>query len=130
MLIAIKILPERQDIPIAESGSLILPERKSIQKRLLEMEQLYDGYSLAYAGSCIYCHTGSCARKQNHPCRHPELVRPSLEAFGFDIGLTTSKLFGIELKWGKDGFVPEYLTLVSGFFHNSSEPLSFPLSTI
>ena len=53
------------------------------------------------------------------PCRHPELVRPSLEAYGFDISRTTNELFGIELLWGKDGMLPKYLTLVCGFFHNS-----------
>lgn len=55
---------------------------------------------------------------RRNPCRHPELVRPSLEACGFDIGRTTSELFGIELKWGADGKMPEYLTLVCGFFHD------------
>lgn len=40
------------------------------------------------------------------------------EACGFDIGRTTSELFGIELKWGADGKMPEYLTLVCGFFHD------------
>lgn len=53
------------------------------------------------------------------PCRHPEKVRPSLEAFGFDISRTLSELFGIRLLWGKDGVIPEYLTLVCGFFHNA-----------
>lgn len=46
-------------------------------------------------------------------------VRPSLEACGFDIGKTTAELFGIDLKWGTDGKLPEYLTLVCGFFHNA-----------
>ncbi len=55
------------------------------------------------------------------PCRHPEKVRPSLEAFGFDIAKTLSELFNIELLWGKDGKLPEYLVLVSGFFHNEYE---------
>lgn len=53
------------------------------------------------------------------PCLHPDKVRPSLEAFGFDIGRTLSELFGIRLLWGKDGILPEYLMLVSGLFHNS-----------
>ena len=46
-------------------------------------------------------------------------IGPSLEACGFDIARTTSELFGIELKWGTDGSLPEYLTLVCGFFHNA-----------
>ena len=70
-------------------------------------------------GSCLYCPEGTCTRPEAKPCRHPELVRPSLEACGFDIARTTSELFGIELKWGTDGSLPEYLTLVCGFFHNA-----------
>ena len=53
------------------------------------------------------------------PCRHPERVRPSLEACGFDLCRTTESLMGIPLRWSTDGRLPEYLTLVSGFFHNA-----------
>lgn len=42
-------------------------------------------------------------------------------AFGFDIAKTLAELFNIELLWGKDGKLPEYLVLVSGFFHNEYE---------
>ena len=119
LLIATKITPDRQDMPLSESRRLILPERKRLEHRLLEMERLYDGRAFAYVGSCLYCSEGSCTRPLGLPCRHPELVRPSLEAYGFDISRTTSELFGIELLWGKNGVLPEYLTLVCGFFHNS-----------
>ena len=43
------------------------------------------------------------------------------EAFGFDMTRTLSELFGIELLWGKNGILPEYLVIVSGLFHNSTE---------
>ncbi|WP_147625860.1 hypothetical protein [Alistipes provencensis] len=33
------------------------------------------------------------------------MVRPSPEACGFDIVRTASELFGIELKWGKEGLL-------------------------
>lgn len=58
-------------------------------------------------------------RPTGEPCRHPDKVRPSLEACGFDIGRTTTELFGMDLKWGTDGRIPEYLLLVCGFFHNA-----------
>ena len=47
-------------------------------------------------------------------------MRP--ESLGFDIGKTASELLGIELKWSEPGSsgLPEYFTLVSGFF--SSRP--------
>ena len=73
----------------------------------------------AYVGTCIHCPEGSCTRPEGRPCRHPELVRPSLEACGFDVARTASELFGIELKWSSGGRMPEYLTLVCGFFHDA-----------
>ena len=118
LLIATKIVPEQGGLPIAEAKRLIHPERQRLERRLLEMERRYGGRSFAYVGSCLYCPDGTCTRPEGNPCRHPELVRPSLEACGFDIGRTTSELFGIELKWGADGKMPEYLTLVCGFFHD------------
>lgn len=105
--------------PISKVQDLIRPERKRVERLLLDMEQCFGGRSFAYAGTCLYCPMGTCTRMSGQPCRHPDLVRPSLEAVGFDIGKTTSRLLGIELRWGKDGIAPEYITLVSGFFHNS-----------
>ena len=120
MLIATKIVPAEQGLPLSESRTLILPERKRLERSLLALEKEYGGRSFAYVGSCLHCPEKSCTRPEGKPCRHPELVRPSLEAYGFDIGRTASELFDIELKWSADGMMPEYLTLVCGFFHNSS----------
>ena len=124
LLIASKIIPVDKDIPISESRTLIRTERKRLASRLLDMERQYGGRAFSYAGSCLYCPLDSCTRQSALPCKHPELVRPSLEAYGFDIGRTTSELFGIDLLWGIDGKIPEYLTLVCGFFHNK-ESVSF-----
>ena len=103
----------------ADARALILPERRRLEQQLLGMERQYGGLSFAYVGTCLHCPEGTCTRPDGKPCRHPELVRPSLEACGFDIGKTTAELFGIYLKWGTDGKLPEYLTLVCGFFHNA-----------
>lgn len=120
-LMATMIRPIRDDIPIDNMHEFILPERIRTEKKLLEMEHKYNGYTFAYSGQCLYCNDSECTRKRNRPCLHPDKVRPSLSAFGFDIGRTFSELFGIELLWGKDGILPEYLMLVSGLFHNSTE---------
>ncbi len=117
-LMATKIIPEDKDIPIEYTQKLILPERIRIESELLNMERKYGGRSFAYIGKCLHCHDSECTRNCGKPCRHPGKVRPSLEAFGFDITKTLSELFNIELLWGKDGKLPEYLVLVSGFFHN------------
>ena len=118
-LMATKIIPDRNDIPVEMTQEFIRPERVRIEKELLEMERKYGGRGFAYVGKCLYCSGSECTRKRNRPCLHPDKVRPSLEAFGFDIGRTLSELFGIRLLWGKDGILPEYLMLVSGLFHNS-----------
>ena len=69
---------------------------------------------------CPYCGDEPCARISGQPCRHPDWVRPSLEAYGFDIALTAHNLLGIDLKWSQRGLVPEYLTLVGGIFYNTN----------
>ena len=119
LLTVTKIVPQKQGLPSSEAGRLILPERRRLEQQLLGMERQYGGLSFAYVGTCLHCPEGTCTRPDGKPCRHPELVRPSLEACGFDIGKTTAELFGIDLKWGPDGKVPEDLTLVCGFFHNA-----------
>lgn len=119
LLVATKITPRIRNLPIAEAAAMIRPERIRLESRLLGMERLYGGRSFAYVGSCLYCPEGACTRPDGKPCRHPEWVRPSLEACGFDIGRTTSELFGLELKWGVGGRMPEYLILVCGFFHHA-----------
>lgn len=121
LLIATKITPSTSGLPLSASQALIRPERLRLETRLRELERRYHGRACAYIGQCLYCPEGSCTRPEGLPCRHPELVRPSLEAYGFDIGRTLDELFGIELKWGGKGLMPEYLTLVCGFFHSAAE---------
>lgn len=123
-LIATKIIPANNNIPIDRSQALIRPVRIGLERRLLELESKYGGRAFAFVGQCLYCGDKPCARLEGKPCRHPDKVRPSLEAFGFDIGRTLSDLFGIKLLWGTDGVLPEYLVLVSALFHNS-EPDEF-----
>ena len=112
-------MPEQEGLSLSEAGRLMRPERKRIEARLLDMERRIGGRSFAYVGTCLHCPEGSCTRLDGNPCRHPDRVRPSLEACGFDVGRTARELFGIELKWGVEGRMPEYLTLVCGFFHNA-----------
>lgn len=119
LLVATKITPTVEGLPLSVSQALIRPERIRLESRLRDMERIYGGRSCAYVGECLYCPAGTCTRPEGKPCRHPDLVRPSLEAYGFDIGRTLDELFGIDLKWGSDGRMPEYLTLVCGFFHDA-----------
>ncbi len=117
-LFATKITPADRNIPLSDSRVLIRPERERLEKHLLDMEAVTGGRAFTFVGNCLYCPEGTCTRQSGLPCRHPDKVRPSLEAYGFDVGLTLSELFGIKLLWSEDGYIPEYLTLVGGLFHN------------
>lgn len=121
LFVVTKIIPDRSGIPLKESQLLIIPERNRIEQRLLEMESIYGGRAFFCSGKCLFCPGAKCARQEGFPCRHPEKARPSLEAYGFDIGRTTYELLGIELLWGKKGAIPDYLTVVCGFFYNSDD---------
>ena len=118
LLIATKITPKEQGLPISATQELILPERKRLDKRLLELERQYNGLACSYVGKCYYCSEDACSRLCGEPCRHPQLVRPSLEAYGFDVARTTQELFGLELQWGQGGILPDYLIIVCALFHN------------
>lgn len=119
LIVATKITPLDTGLPLSESQRLIRPERLRLESRLRQMERQCGGRSFAYAGSCLYCPEGTCTRTAGLPCRHPDKVRPSLEAYGFDIGRTTAELFGIDLLWSTDGHIPVYLTLVTALLHNA-----------
>lgn len=116
-LIATRITPQSEGLPIDCARQLILPERLRLQRHLLAMEKTTGGYALAYAGKCTHC-SEPCTRPKGLPCRHPHSVRPSLEAWGFDLGRTLTDIFGYNLLWGNQGKLPPYLTLISALLHN------------
>lgn len=104
-----------------ETGRQMIAEvRRTLDTRLLELERKYPRSRAFYAGTCHLCPEGTCTRTEGRPCRYPDRIRPSLESLGFDIGKTASELLGIELQWNEPGSagLPEYFTLVSGFFTN------------
>lgn len=110
-LLATKITPSEGVTLTPETAERILNrERQRLDRMLLGME----GNARAFfAGTCILCPPEKCTRREGLPCRHPESIRPSLEALGFDIARTASELFGIPLQWGSPGTFPAYLTLIS-----------------
>lgn len=121
LLTATKITPQADGIPVSEWGAVLRPQMERIGLMLLKAEQKYGGRAFSFAGTCFHCPDGECSRPHGRPCRHPELVRPSLEGYGFDIGATLTELFGMELKWGTGGMLPEYLTLVCAFMHDCGD---------
>ena len=113
----VKIIPQDKSLPLDTANQLMEPVTRWLNKELLEEEKALDGFGLGFVGSCPYCGNKPCARIKGENCRHPDKVRPSLEAFGFDVSKTAKDLLGVEIKWSKDGLLPEYLTLVYGVFY-------------
>ena len=116
-VIGVKIIPTDKRLPLEAVGGLLGPVTSELNKELLGLEESLGGLCFGFVGSCPYCGGEPCARIDGVPCRHPEKVRPSLEAFGFDMGQTAKELLGLDILWSRDGFVPEYLTLVCGIFY-------------
>lgn len=117
-LFVTKIEPQEAGLTLSEVAPLFREERMRIEPRLRELEKQTGGLAFAFAGECLYCPTGTCTRKEGKPCRHPDLVRPSLEAVGFDLGKTAAELFNLPILWSTDGLAPRYLLLICGLFHN------------
>ena len=94
-------------------------ERERLDRMLLKMEReaAVPAHTARafFAGTCLLCPPEHCTRREGRPCRHPESIRPSLEALGFDIARTAADIFHTPLQWGRNGQPPEYITLISGF---------------
>lgn len=112
-IIATLITLPRTDIPLSEAESILQPQRQRLEQMLLDKERNLGGRSFATIGQCHLCHPAQCTRPDGLPCRHPDLVRPSLEAFGFDITAILADLFNHTLSWGSQGHCPSPLTLVT-----------------
>ena len=99
----------------AEMGREAMQEVwKTLLPRLYEMERQSPG-SRCFTFRCVLCPEG-CTRPEGKPCRHPELMRHSLESVGFDIVAMIRDLLGIDLEWSTDGSLPKHITLVTALF--------------
>ena len=87
---------------------------KTLLPRLYEMERNTPG-SRCFTFRCVLCPEG-CTRPEGKPCRHPEMMRHSLESVGFDIEAMTREMLNIELEWSTDGSLPKHITLVTALF--------------
>lgn len=116
-IFAVKVTPVQKGLPLGEAFNVTRATRVRLERKLLGIERECGGraYLFSSTEACPHCPEG-CTRPEGKPCRHPELTRPSLEAAGFDLGRTVSELFGFDLAWGRDGCLPEYLTLVGAVF--------------
>ena len=116
-IIGVKITPKDSSLPLEAANDLMKPVICKLNEELLEIERQLGGMCFGFVGTCPYCGGAPCARISGLPCKHPDKVRPSLEAIGFDISMTAKELLGMEIKWSQGDFIPEYLTLVCGIFY-------------
>lgn len=112
-----KLVPATAGLPLDAAQALMTPVLAGLNGDLLAEERRLGGLALGFAGACPYCGGTPCRRKSGEPCLHPDKVRPSLEAFGFDVGRTAQELLGLEILWGVQEKLPAYLTLVCGLFY-------------
>lgn len=125
-IIGTKIIPSinlRQQCTTVESRKaattrLLVEVRTRIDPCLTQLEKEHPGSLAFFAGTCHLCPDVPCTRITNLPCRHPSLVRHSLESFGFDLGRTANELLHIPLQWSDGEKLPDYLMLISGLFTN------------
>jgi predicted metal-binding protein len=87
-------------------------EKRRLTELLMAKEAENPGSRHLSAGNCALCE--KCTRPDGLPCRRPDDMRYSIESLGGDVVGVVQKLFGIELKWAKDGKLPEYYTLTTG----------------
>ena len=88
--------------------SKLLPE-------LMERERLTPG-GRCFTFRCRLCPEG-CTRPEGKPCRHPDLMRYSLEAVGFDVSAMSHDLLGIDLEWSSDGSLPKHITIITALMY-------------
>lgn len=83
------------------------------------MEKNLPGSISLSSGGCNLCNV--CSRKDGIPCRQPDKMRYSLDAFGFDLTAITKDMFDIDILWCKDR-LPDYFTLIHGILTMNELP--------
>ena len=111
-----KIIFQDRNVTTSEAKAILFHKRIMLEQEMLEAERQTGGLASTLVGQCLHCGESSCVRVICKPCLHPELVRPSLEAYGFDVAKTLLDLFNIELQWTDKDKLPEYLVLTCGLF--------------
>ncbi len=91
--------------------------KNQLTEVLFAEEEKHPGSKSLSAGSCHICGRDNCSKTSGQPCRFPDKMRYSLESLGGNVGLTASRLLGIELQWIEEGKVPDYFVLVGGLLY-------------
>lgn len=94
------------------SRILLTPAQRQMIDTLLTMEKQYPGSRALFAGTCELCE--NCDKEHGIPCRHPELLRYSIEALGGNVAKAVQIYFDDIILWAENGHLPEYFLLLGG----------------
>ena len=90
---------------------ILLAVKLDMEEKLRRLEKSIPGSVSLSFGGCNLCK--ECSRKDGQPCRQPDKMRYSLDAFGFDLTAITKDMFDIDILWCKER-LPDYFTLIHG----------------
>lgn len=112
--------------PVAEYCKQVMQAMKvESWKDLLDLEAEFPGTLSLMPGNCHVCDISGegCAKPKGQKCRHPELMRFSLESLGFDVDAICKYEIGVLLLWPKEGHLPEKLCAVMALMSNEKIPM-------
>lgn len=98
---------------------ILLAVKLDMEEKLRRMEKFIPVGVALSSGGCNLCK--ECSRKDGQPCRQPDKMRYSLDAFGFDLTAITKDMFDIDILWCKDR-LPDYFTLIYGLLTKDEMP--------
>lgn len=105
---------------VKDTGWKIISKVKlELEDKMRHLEGQVSGSVALSSGGCNLCK--ECSRKEGKPCRMPEKMRHSLDAFGFDLSAITKDMLGIEILWCNDR-LPDYFTLIHGLMTAGDVP--------
>ena len=98
---------------------ILLAVKLGMEEKLRRLEKHIPGSVPLSSGGCNLCKV--CNRKDGQPCRQPDKMRYSLDAFGFDLTAITKDMFDIDILWCKER-LPDYFTLIHGILTKDEVP--------
>lgn len=108
-IIARKIIFEEGTGP--KEGKRIMEEVKAgMSEELYDMEKFFPG-SVSLSAGAQHVQRRRLQQTSGRALQAPGDMRYSIESIGGNVGLTVSKLMGIELEWVQEGKLPSYFVL-------------------
>ena len=98
---------------------ILLSVKLDMDEKLRQLEKHIPGSVSLSSGGCNLCKV--CSRKDGQPCRQPDKMRYSLDAFGFNLTAITKDMFDIDILWCKER-LPDYFALIHGILTEDEVP--------